>query len=90
MATACGEAGITHPLFMTDVGVKGLSIVADAMEVLADHNLPAVLYVDVQGNPYRTKCLWRRKIPIKPIRLTGVLPLGADLVWIQSKRLHPE
>ena len=51
LAAACDEAGISRPLFVTDEGMKDLPIVANAMKVLADQNLPAALYADVQGNP---------------------------------------
>ncbi len=51
LGAACKQLGITRPLFVTDRGLRDMSIVSEAMAVLEEASLPAALYSEVQGNP---------------------------------------
>jgi alcohol dehydrogenase class IV len=51
LAEACLSSGIKKPLFVTDPGLAKMPIVAEALKVLADHDVKYGLFHDVQPNP---------------------------------------
>jgi alcohol dehydrogenase class IV len=51
LAAACGVAGITRPLFVTDPGLVDLPITTRALGVLAAAGLRARVFHEVQPNP---------------------------------------
>ena len=51
LADACRALGMTKPLLVTDPGIAGLPMVADAVLANDDAGLPTGLYADVKPNP---------------------------------------
>ena len=51
LADACASAGISHPLLVTDKGLAGLPITAQALDVLEAAGLGRALFADVDPNP---------------------------------------
>ncbi len=51
MAEACAQAGISRPLLVTDRGLAGLPITAQALDVLERAGLGRGLFSDVDPNP---------------------------------------
>ncbi|MBF9044296.1 iron-containing alcohol dehydrogenase [Rhodobacterales bacterium HKCCE4037] len=51
LAEACAQAGITRPLLVTDRGLAGLPITAQALDVLEDAGLGRALFAEVDPNP---------------------------------------
>ena len=51
LAEACGEAGISRPLLVTDRGLAGLPITARALDCLAAAGLEHALFAEVDPNP---------------------------------------
>lgn len=51
LGAACGAAGITRPLLVTDPGIRDLPIAARALGALAAAGLPTAVFSDVQPNP---------------------------------------
>ncbi|MEZ5669981.1 MAG: iron-containing alcohol dehydrogenase [Alphaproteobacteria bacterium] len=51
IAAACRYAGIARPQIVTDPGLAGLPMIADAQARLAEAGMPAAVFADVQGNP---------------------------------------
>ncbi len=51
LPAACRELGMAKPLLVTDEGLAGLPMVADAIAANEADGLPTGLYSDVQGNP---------------------------------------
>ncbi len=48
---ACRELGMARPLIVTDPVLARLPMVSGALQILADADLPAGLFSEVQGNP---------------------------------------
>ena len=48
---ACGEAGITRPLLVTDRGLAGLPILERSLDILDKAGLGRVVFNDVDANP---------------------------------------
>ena len=51
LAEACGEAGISRPLLVTDRGLAGLPITARALDCLVAAGLEHALFAEVDPNP---------------------------------------
>ena len=51
LADACASAGISRPLLVTDKGLAGLPITAQALDVLEAAGLGRALFADVDPNP---------------------------------------
>jgi alcohol dehydrogenase class IV len=51
LAEACGAAGITRPLLVTDAGLAKLPITAQALSILKKGGVEAALFSDVKPNP---------------------------------------
>ncbi|MEX0337454.1 MAG: iron-containing alcohol dehydrogenase [Arenibacterium sp.] len=51
LAEACTSAGISRPLLVTDKGLAGLPITAQALDVLAAAGLGRAMFADVDPNP---------------------------------------
>lgn len=51
LAEACAQAGIKRPLLVTDRGLAGLPITAQALDVLGGAGLGRALFSDVDPNP---------------------------------------
>ena len=51
LADACRSLGMTKPLLITDPGIAGLPMVADAIKANQAAGLPTGLFSDVKGNP---------------------------------------
>jgi alcohol dehydrogenase class IV len=51
LAEACGAAGITRPLLVTDAGLAKLPITAATMGLIKQAGVPVALFADVQPNP---------------------------------------
>jgi alcohol dehydrogenase class IV len=51
LAEACGTAGITRPLLVTDAGLAKLPITAATMGLIKQAGVPVALFADVQPNP---------------------------------------
>jgi alcohol dehydrogenase class IV len=51
LANACRSLGMAKPLLITDPGIAGLSMVADAIAANKAAGLPTGLFSDIKGNP---------------------------------------
>ena len=51
LAEACGVAGISRPLLVTDKGLADLPMTGQALEILRKGGLDAALFSDVDPNP---------------------------------------
>ncbi|MBC8048790.1 MAG: iron-containing alcohol dehydrogenase [Chitinophagales bacterium] len=51
LVAACGQAGISRPLVVTDDGLKAAPMIAAAMELLKQSQLHGALFSGVKGNP---------------------------------------
>ena len=51
LADACGAVGITRPLLVTDRGLAGLPITAQALDHLAEHGFGRGVFCGVDSNP---------------------------------------
>ena len=51
LGRACQELGIDRPLLVTDPGLAGLPMIADALHSLEDAAVTATLFSDIKGNP---------------------------------------
>ncbi|MGF1625775.1 MAG: iron-containing alcohol dehydrogenase, partial [Alphaproteobacteria bacterium] len=51
LPAACRAAGIARPLIVTDPGLAGLPMIADALAGLQAAGLSAAVFSEVQGNP---------------------------------------
>ena len=51
IGTACREAGISRPLFVTDKGLRDLPVVRTALDVLDSSGIPTTVFSDVDPNP---------------------------------------
>ena len=48
---ACRELGINRPLLVTDPGLAGLPMIADAIRTNEKAGIPTALFSDIKGNP---------------------------------------
>ncbi len=51
LAEACRSLGMTHVLLVTDPGIAGLSMIADAVTANEAAGLPTTVFSELQGNP---------------------------------------
>ncbi len=51
LAEACKDLGMTKPLLVTDPGLAGLPMVADALAANQAAGLPTGLFSDIKPNP---------------------------------------
>ena len=51
IGTACREAGISRPLFVTDKGLRDLPVVRTALDVLDSSGVQTSVFSDVDPNP---------------------------------------
>ncbi len=51
LAAACRNAGIARPLLVTDPGLAGLPMIADAVAANEAEGIPTAVFSDVRGNP---------------------------------------
>lgn len=51
IGTACREAGISRPLFVTDKGLRDLPVVRTALDVLDSSGIQTTVFSDVDPNP---------------------------------------
>ncbi len=51
LANACRSLGMTRPLLITDPGIAGLPMIADALAANKAAGLPTGLFSEVKGNP---------------------------------------
>jgi alcohol dehydrogenase class IV len=51
LADACRQLGITRPLLVTDPGIAGLPMIADAVAANQAAGLPTAVFSDIQANP---------------------------------------
>ena len=54
LADSCRQLGIRRPLLVTDPGIAGLPMIADAVAANEAAGLPTSVFSDIHANPVKT------------------------------------
>ena len=83
LASACRFAGIANPLIVTDPGLAGLPMIAEAQAQLVAAGLGQAVFYDVQGNPVEIQVVNRldgRRVSVR----AQVLPRQGPMPTIEE------